>query len=55
MERTLESNEQQSVFFNTEKTATDNEQPRSFMNNVTSPTGQSAINQNAVEVKKLLK
>ncbi|WP_265027059.1 collagen-like domain-containing protein [Wolbachia endosymbiont (group A) of Bombylius major] len=48
MERTLASNEQQRVFFNTEKTATDNEQPISSMNNVTSPTSHSAINQNAV-------
>ncbi|WP_353273457.1 hypothetical protein [Wolbachia endosymbiont (group A) of Agelastica alni] len=48
MERTLENNEQQKGFVNIEKTATDNEQPRSFISDVTPPSSFKAIDLKAV-------
>ncbi|WP_341821279.1 hypothetical protein [Wolbachia endosymbiont (group A) of Myopa testacea] len=48
MERILENNEQQRGVVNIEKTATDNEQPRSFMSDVTPSSSFKAIDLKAV-------
>ncbi|OCA06654.1 hypothetical protein [Wolbachia endosymbiont of Trichogramma pretiosum] len=44
----LKENEQQRAFVNTEKIVANNEQPRSFMSYVSSPSSLSAINQQVV-------
>ncbi|GFY65514.1 hypothetical protein TNIN_40131 [Trichonephila inaurata madagascariensis] len=53
MERTLASNKRLRNAVNTEKIVTDNEQPRSFMSDVTPPSNFSAINQRFVGYLRL--
>ncbi|WP_241653854.1 collagen-like protein [Wolbachia endosymbiont of Nilaparvata lugens] len=48
MEKRLKDNEQQRAFVNTEKRVANNEQPRSSMSDVSSPSSPSEINQQVV-------